>query len=180
MVVRISSGVLAAMSTKIASEFGAQKTPGYCRPTPKCRNLCVQHAFFEGKKAEETFPRKSTHRTLKGVGQQYPFMCGVSAHRAHGRGRLHLVTFDFPLWPATRRMQGVILKLPVSAPEGGLYAFEGRACLHRRATWGYCVVQVENFFIRRRPDETLDVVKYVSCGDAVPWARSAFGDGRQR
>jgi hypothetical protein len=39
-------------------------------------------------------------------------------------------------------MQGVILTLPVSAPEGGLYAFEGRACLHRRATWGYGVVQV--------------------------------------
>jgi hypothetical protein len=39
-------------------------------------------------------------------------------------------------------MQGVILTLPVSAPEGGLYAFEGRACLHRRATWGDCVVQV--------------------------------------
>src|SRR6266702_5464447 len=38
---------------------------GYCWPTPKCRNLCVQHAFFEGKKAEETSPRKSTHRTLK-------------------------------------------------------------------------------------------------------------------
>jgi hypothetical protein len=31
-------------------------------------------------------------------------------------------------------MQGGILKLPVSAPEGGLYAFEGLACLHHRAT----------------------------------------------
>jgi hypothetical protein len=41
-----------------------------------------------------------------------------------------------------RSMQGGSLKLPVSAPEGGLYAFEGRACLHRRATWGDCVVQV--------------------------------------
>src|SRR5215468_2441057 len=29
-------------------------TPGYCWPTPRCRNLCVQHAFFEGKKTEET------------------------------------------------------------------------------------------------------------------------------
>jgi hypothetical protein len=27
---------------------------------------------FEGKKAEETAPRKSTPRTLKEVGQQYP------------------------------------------------------------------------------------------------------------
>src|SRR5437870_9482588 len=43
----------------------SEKTTGYCWPTPKCRNLCVQHAFFEGKKAEETSPRKSTHRTLK-------------------------------------------------------------------------------------------------------------------
>ena len=77
-------------------------------------------------------------------------------------------------------MQGGMLKLPVSAPEGGLYAFEGLACLPHRATWGSCVVPVENFFIRRRPDETLDVVKYVSYGDAVPWARSAFGDGRER
>jgi hypothetical protein len=34
--------------------------------------LGVQDAFFEGKKAEETAPRKSTPRTLKEVGQQYP------------------------------------------------------------------------------------------------------------
>jgi hypothetical protein len=34
--------------------------------------LCIPHAFFEGKKAGETFPRKSTPRTLKGVRQQYP------------------------------------------------------------------------------------------------------------
>jgi hypothetical protein len=49
-----------------------QKTKGYCWPTPKCQNLCVQHAFLEGKKAEETSPRRSTSRTLKWVGQQYP------------------------------------------------------------------------------------------------------------
>src|SRR5215471_13978904 len=48
------------------------KTPGYCWPTPKCRNVCVQHACFEDKKAKETSPRKSTPRTLKQVGQQYP------------------------------------------------------------------------------------------------------------
>src|SRR5262245_46081413 len=50
---------------------------GYCWPTPKCQNLCVQHAFLEGKKAGKTFPRKSTPRTLKQVGQQYPgvFSC---------------------------------------------------------------------------------------------------------
>jgi hypothetical protein len=46
-------------------------TGGYCWPTPKCRNLCIQHAFFEGKKVEETSLRKSTSRTLKEVGQQY-------------------------------------------------------------------------------------------------------------
>jgi hypothetical protein len=44
----------------------------YCWPTPTYRNLCVQHTFFEGKKAEETSSRKSTPRTLKWVGQQYP------------------------------------------------------------------------------------------------------------
>jgi hypothetical protein len=33
--------------------------------------LSVPHVFFEGKKAGETFPRKSTPRTLKGVRQQY-------------------------------------------------------------------------------------------------------------
>jgi hypothetical protein len=31
-----------------------------------------QHAFFEGKKAEEISPRTSTPRTLNEVGQQYP------------------------------------------------------------------------------------------------------------
>jgi hypothetical protein len=40
-------------------------------PTPKCRNLCVQHAFVEGKKVEKTSLRKSTPRTLKEVDQQY-------------------------------------------------------------------------------------------------------------
>jgi hypothetical protein len=44
---------------------GVQRTGGYCWPTPKYRNWCVQYAFFEGKKAEETSPRKSTPRTLK-------------------------------------------------------------------------------------------------------------------
>jgi hypothetical protein len=34
--------------------------------------LGVQDAVFEGKKADETSPRKSTPRTLKEVGQQYP------------------------------------------------------------------------------------------------------------
>jgi hypothetical protein len=51
---------------------GTRKTGGYCWPTPKYRNWCAQHAFFEGKKAEQTSPRKSTPRTLKEVGQQYP------------------------------------------------------------------------------------------------------------
>ena len=30
-------------------------------------------------------------------------------------------------------MQGGILKFPVYAPEGGLYAFEGLPCLYHRA-----------------------------------------------
>src|SRR5262249_25487566 len=35
------------------------------------RSPC-QHTFFEGKKAQETFTRKSTSRTLKEFDQQYP------------------------------------------------------------------------------------------------------------
>jgi hypothetical protein len=31
----------------------------------KVPNLCIPHAFFEGKKAWETYARKSTSRTLK-------------------------------------------------------------------------------------------------------------------
>src|SRR5262245_57279436 len=50
----------------------SHKTSRYCWPTTKCRNVCVQHACFEDKKAKETSPRKSTPRTLKQVGQQYP------------------------------------------------------------------------------------------------------------
>src|SRR5215470_6974394 len=37
----------------------------YCWRTQKCRNVCIPHAFFEGRKAEETSPRKSTLRPLK-------------------------------------------------------------------------------------------------------------------
>jgi hypothetical protein len=47
---------------------------GYCWPTPKYRNWCAQHVCFEGKKVKETSPRKSTPRTLKEVGQQYPYV----------------------------------------------------------------------------------------------------------
>jgi hypothetical protein len=65
----------------------AQKTPGYSWPTPKYRNWCAQHAFFEGKKAEETAPRKSTLRTLKGVGQQYPGD-NRALRKKHGNGNL--------------------------------------------------------------------------------------------
>src|SRR4029450_10881988 len=54
------------------SASSVEQTGGYCWSTPKCRNLGVQDAVFEGKKAEETSPRKSTPRTLKEVDQQYP------------------------------------------------------------------------------------------------------------
>jgi hypothetical protein len=54
------------------SASSVEQTGGYCWSTPKCRNLGVQDAFFEGKKAEEASPRKSTPRTLKEVDQQYP------------------------------------------------------------------------------------------------------------
>src|SRR5215475_6866059 len=33
---------------------------GYCWSTSKCRNWRAQHTFFEGKKAQKTFTRKST------------------------------------------------------------------------------------------------------------------------
>src|SRR5438093_10785545 len=49
-----------------------EKTPRYCWRTRKCRNLCIPHAFLEGKKAWETYARKSTTRTLKLIRQQYP------------------------------------------------------------------------------------------------------------
>ena len=56
--------VTVAWTVRLCLRSVAQ-TSGYCWPTPKCRNWCVQHAFFEGKKVEETSPRKSTARTLK-------------------------------------------------------------------------------------------------------------------
>src|SRR5438874_11547165 len=43
----------------------ADRTFGYCWRTQKYRNLCIPHAFFEGKKAWDTCARKSTSRTLK-------------------------------------------------------------------------------------------------------------------
>jgi hypothetical protein len=55
-------------------------TDGYCWSTPKYRNWRAQHAFFEGKKAEQTSPRKSTPRTLKEVGQQYPSVFCARSH----------------------------------------------------------------------------------------------------
>src|SRR4030095_11603014 len=58
--------------SKPSFHSGARIPPGYCWSTPKCRNLGVQDAVFEGKKAEETAPRKSTPRTLKEDDQQYP------------------------------------------------------------------------------------------------------------
>src|SRR3954453_1714161 len=62
----------------------------YCWPTPQRQNLCVQHAFFEGKKAEETSPRKSTPRTLKEVGQQYlSLVCDSSLLSQSYPFRLH-------------------------------------------------------------------------------------------
>jgi hypothetical protein len=59
-------------NTKNENSYAMHITGGYCWRTQKCRNLCVRHAFFEGKKAGETSPRKSTARTLKEVRQQYP------------------------------------------------------------------------------------------------------------
>ena len=58
--------------SKPSFHSGTRITPGYCWPTPKCRNSCDPHAFLEGKKAGETSPRTSTPRTLKWDDQQYP------------------------------------------------------------------------------------------------------------
>src|SRR5882724_8086377 len=43
----------------------SHKTNGYCWRTQKCRNLCIPHAFLEGKKAWETCARKSSSRTFE-------------------------------------------------------------------------------------------------------------------
>src|SRR5262245_23611426 len=61
----------------------SQKTAGYCWRTRKCRNLSSPHAFLEGKKAEETAPRRSTARTLKEIRQQYPLVCGGLSRRRY-------------------------------------------------------------------------------------------------
>jgi hypothetical protein len=50
--------------------------------------LGVQDAFFEGKKAEEISPRKSTPRTLKMVDQQYPPVIST-ALQLHQAGSEH-------------------------------------------------------------------------------------------
>jgi hypothetical protein len=65
-------------------------TGGYCWPTPKYRNWCAQHAFFEGKKAGETSSRKSTPRTLKKVGQQYPGVIRAPGKK-HGHNNATMV-----------------------------------------------------------------------------------------
>jgi hypothetical protein len=63
---------MGAVKAPVATNPLAQKSEGYCWSTPKYWNWCAQHAYIEGKKAEQTSPRKSTPRTLKGVDQQYP------------------------------------------------------------------------------------------------------------
>ena len=69
---RKSNGYSPENSLTIFIRGGEPWLMGYCWPTPKYRNWCAQHAFFEGNKTEETAPRKSTPRTLKEVDQQYP------------------------------------------------------------------------------------------------------------
>jgi hypothetical protein len=56
-------------------------TGGYCWSTLKCLNWCAQYAFFEGKKAKQTYPRKSTSRTLKEDDQQYPGVLWASEQK---------------------------------------------------------------------------------------------------
>src|SRR5215218_9479252 len=64
----------------------------YCWPTPKGRNLSIQDAVFEGKKADETSPRKSTPRTLKEVGQQYPPVICTACQGRRVAGKPHTET----------------------------------------------------------------------------------------
>jgi hypothetical protein len=66
-----------------SDQRGVRITPGYYWRTQKGRNLCVPHAFFEGKKAGETSPRKSTPRTLKEVDQRYPPVFLVAHSESH-------------------------------------------------------------------------------------------------
>src|SRR5262249_9415969 len=47
------------------SRSSDKKTTRYCWRTQKCRNLCIPHTLFEGKKAWETYARKGAFRTLK-------------------------------------------------------------------------------------------------------------------
>jgi hypothetical protein len=72
----------------------SRKTSGYCWSTPQYRNWCAQHAFFEGKKAGETSPRKSTPRTLKEVGQQYPGVKSTVPQRRRGASDTPMGTQD--------------------------------------------------------------------------------------
>jgi hypothetical protein len=44
---------------------------GYCWRTPKGRNLCISHAFLEGKKAGDAYARKSGAGTLKEVSEGF-------------------------------------------------------------------------------------------------------------
>src|SRR6266436_2913608 len=96
----------------------SEKTFGYCWPTPKCRNMCVPHAFLEGKKAGETYVRKSTSRTLK-------------------PGRLRARSFR-PFLPA----------LPKSAGSPPLTRFQNRACTFPFTRLLSCAVLVRSTFDR--------------------------------
>jgi len=83
--------------TKNRSTACVELTGGYCWPTPTYRNWCAQHTFFEGKKVEETAPRKSTPRTLKEVGQQYPGVFRAYAARANPCCTMRQQTSPLPL-----------------------------------------------------------------------------------
>src|SRR5437016_3719364 len=79
---------------------------GYCWRTRKCRNLCLPHAFLEGKKAWETDTRKSTTRTLKLIRQQYLAVFVPLFHWTDlclaARGRVYYATRSSPDPPAER------------------------------------------------------------------------------
>jgi hypothetical protein len=97
-----------------------------CCPCMPCRrngrillaNLlqCSKSTFFSGKFPQlfclqRRYVEHTNFATWGFANSIRAFMCSVSAHRAHGRGRLHLATFDFPLWPATCRMRTIYVCL---------------------------------------------------------------------
>src|SRR2546425_4744341 len=118
-------GLLVDLRRRMACERATRKTGGYCWRTQKCRNLCVPHAFFEGQKAKETSPRKSTPRTLKEVGQQYPGVFRADAARENPCGTRRQRTSPLSLGKTLRQMG-----LTPDRIRGSAHCILARPCAH--------------------------------------------------